>query len=229
MNYLLSIKNQHKCAPSRKPSLRKVNPTKSVAPKATVCIVNGKEKMRNFLYRIANTTSWDIRLYSSAEVFLESMDSVRPNCLLLDIDAPRMGGFTLQAQLQEQRNFLPIIFVSAHGTVTEAVQALQAGAADFIVKPFRQSLLLKRIRECVEKNRKAEEAQRQREEVAARISKLTPREREVMELVVKGKLNKVIASELNISIKTVEIHRAHVMKKLHVDSQAELIQLALRG
>jgi RNA polymerase sigma factor (sigma-70 family) len=198
-----------------------------VFQKTTVYIVNGKEEMQNSLHGMTRSTQWETKIYSSAESFLDSFDPASPGCLLLDINVPAMGGLVLQAQLHAQHHLLPIIFASAGGTVPEAVQAFRAGAADFIIEPVRQRVLLARIRECVEKNQRDQEAQRQREEIDARITELTLREREVMDLVVRGTLNKVIASELNISVKTVEAHRSQVMKKLRAKNQAELIRLAI--
>jgi len=121
-----------------KPFLGKLDPQSHVLQGATVFIVNGEEKMRDFLNRVVKSAGWNTESYSSAESFLNRFESGIPSCLLLDADVPYMGGLRLQAQLQDQDDSLPIIFVSAQGSVPEAVQALQAGATDFIIKPFRK-------------------------------------------------------------------------------------------
>ncbi len=196
-----------------------------MSPQATVFIVKGEEKRGNSLHWLEELAEWDINAYSSAEAFLDVFDPALPGCLLLDAHAPKMGGLLLQKQLRSQHSRLPIIFVSTHGTVAEAVQALHAGATDFLMPPFKKSLLLRRLKESIERDKKVREAQKKKAEITARLKQLTAREQEVMKRVIEGKLNKMIASELDISIKTVEVHRARVMRKLHVRSQADLIRL----
>jgi two-component system, LuxR family, response regulator FixJ len=202
-----------------------LNQKRPAIQKAVVYIVNDQEERQHSLHRITRSAQWETKIYSSAEAFLDNFDPVGPSCLLLDINVPTMGGLALQAQLHTQRHSLPILFISARGTVLEAVQALRAGAVDFMIEPVRRRILLTRVRECIEKNQKDQDTQWQRKKIAARVAKLSPREREVMELAVRGKLNKLIASELNISTKTVERHRFQMMKKLHARNQAELIWL----
>jgi len=138
-----------------------------------------------------------------------------------------MSGPELQKLLNERRCSLPIIFISAHGTVPTAVRAMQAGAVDFIMKPYNNVTLLERIDKCVERARQHTDINRQGNVTRERLAQLTAREREVLELVVTGKSNKQMAAELQISIKTVEAHRAKIMRKLQVHSLAELVSLAL--
>ncbi|QBQ55685.1 response regulator transcription factor [Nitrosococcus wardiae] len=198
-----------------------------VIQKASVFIVHHDEKESYALRRMIASTEWEIETYFSAESFLDEFDPARPGCLLLDVHVPKMGGLLLQKQLREMNSFLPIIFISSHGTVPEAVEAIHGGAADFLTKPWQESVLLKRLWTCLERDQHVREHQRRQEEVIARMARLTPREREIMELVVKGRMNKVIAFELGISLKTVENHRSQVMKKLQAKTQADLIRLAL--
>lgn len=194
-------------------------------PKAAIFIVTGKEEINDSLHWLRESAKWDVKSCLSVEDFLDTFDPAQPGCLLLDAHAPKMGGLALQEQLRIENSALPIIFASTHGTVPEAVQALHAGAADFLVAPFKKPLLLRRLKASIELNQRAREVKRKEEEIAARLERLTTREREVMQQVIKGKLNKLIASDLGISIKTVEIHRARVMKKLQVRSQVNLIHL----
>ncbi|ADE14736.1 regulatory protein LuxR [Nitrosococcus halophilus Nc 4] len=195
--------------------------------KTNVFIVHHDKEAQHALRRMITSTAWEIKTYFSAESFLDEFDPARPGCLLLDVHVPKMGGLSLQKQLRDMNSFLPILFISSHGTVPEAVEAIHGGAADFFTKPWQKSVLLKRLWACMEKDQYARENKKKQEEIIARMARLTPREWEVMELVVKGRLNKVIAFELGISLKTVENHRAQVMKKLQVKTQADLIRLAL--
>jgi FixJ family two-component response regulator len=172
------------------------------------------------------SAGWVSKSYSSAEAFLNEFNPTNPGCLLLDTEVSEMGGLLLQKELRSRNNLLPILFTSSEGTVQDAVQAIRQGAVDFLIKPLKKPVLLKRLGQCIEKNQKDQKVQREWEKFTKKVRCLTPREHEIMELVVKGKLNKVIAFDLNISIKTVEIHRAQVMKKLRVKNQAELIQMS---
>ncbi|QBQ55279.1 response regulator transcription factor [Nitrosococcus wardiae] len=193
----------------------------------SIFIIHSDKKERHALHQMCASGGWEIKNFSSAEAFLDEFDPVRPGCLLLDIHVPKMGGLSLQRQLRERNSLLPILFISSHGTVPEAVEAIHGGAVDFFTNPLQKTVLLKRLWTCMDMDRAAREKQRKREEITARIAQLTQREQEVMELVVKGRLNKLIASDLGISIKTVETHRAQVMKKLQVRTQADLIHLFL--
>lgn len=195
--------------------------------KATVFIINSDKEERNLLRQMIASTGWASKSYSSADSFLDEFNPVQPGCLLLDIEVSKMGGLLLQKELQERNNLLPILFTSSEGRVREAVQAIRQGAVDFLTKPVKKSVLMKCLEQCIEKNQRDLKIQRAWEKFTRKVGELTPREHEIMDLVARGRLNKVIASDLNISIKTVEIHRAQVMKKLHVKNQAELIHLTL--
>jgi len=164
-------------------------------------------------------------IFASADDFLEKFGEQRPGCLVLDIRMPGLGGLELQEELIKRGNTLPIIFITGHGDVPMAVEAMQKGAVDFIQKPFRDQELLDRIREALATDEERREQQQHHAEVAGRLERLTNREREVFDLVVTGKPNKVIAYELGVSQRTVEIHRARVMEKMQARSLADLVKM----
>ena len=166
-------------------------------------------------------------IFSSADEFLATVPEQRPGCLVLDIRMPGLGGLELQQELIEHENTLPIIFITGHGDVPMAVEAMQKGAVDFIQKPFRDQDLLDRITEALKTDKDRREEQQKHAEVAKRVERLTNREHEVFDLVVTGKPNKVIAYELGVSQRTVEIHRARVMEKMQARSLADLVKMHL--
>ena len=169
------------------------------------------------------------RTFLSAAEFLEAYDPQIPGCLVLDVRMPGMSGIELQHRLEELESTLPIIFVTAHGDVPMAVEAMKAGAVDFVQKPFRDQELLEKITHALEVNARAQAERSDLARIEERLESLTPREREVMELVVVGKANKNIARELGISQRTVEIHRARVMEKMKVRSVSMLVQLVMKA
>jgi FixJ family two-component response regulator len=142
---------------------------------------------------------------------------------------PGMSGLELQMQLNEHHSIMPIVFITGHGDVPMAVEAMQAGAVDFIQKPFRDQDLIDRINRALEKDKAMRGELRERDEIRRRMSQLTPREREVLELVTQGKANKVIAGDLNVSQRTVEIHRARVMEKMGAASLAHLVRMVIEA
>jgi two-component system response regulator FixJ len=164
-------------------------------------------------------------IFESGDEFLKKVTEQRPGCLVLDIRMPGLGGLELQEELIKRGNTLPIIFITGHGDVPMAVEAMQKGAVDFIQKPFRDQELLDRIREALATDKERREEQQLLAEVNERLSRLTNREREVFDLVVTGKPNKVIAYELGVSQRTVEIHRARVMEKMQARSLADLVKM----
>ncbi len=192
---------------------------------STVFIVDDDAAVRDSLCWVIGSAGFNVKTYASAKAFLEKPDANRIGCLVLDVKMPEMSGLQLQKQLIEENSSLPIIFISAHGSIPDAVGALREGAIDFLMKPFDNQILLERIRSSIEIGRKRREIRRQQEEATRRVSQLTPRERQVMDLIVKGYPNKIVAAELAISTKTVEIHRARVMEKVGVRNLAELIHL----
>lgn len=195
--------------------------------KPTVFIVDDEEAVRDSLQWLLESSGLTVALFDSAEAFLSSYQPDQPGCLVVDVRMPGMSGLELQEQLAEQHYAIPVIFITGHGDVPMAVQAVKHGAVDFLEKPFNDKELLQIIQRCLEQDRQNRERKQLSDNTSNRLASLTPREREVMQLVVAGKLNKLIADQLNISIKTVEAHRAKVMEKAGVSSLAELVQLVM--
>jgi len=191
----------------------------------TVFIVDDDAAIRIAMQALMESVNLVHQIFGSADEFLENVADQQPGCLVLDIRMPGLGGLELQEELIKRKNTLPIIFITGHGDVPMAVEAMQKGAVDFIQKPFRDQELLDRIREALATDEERREAQQQHAEVEQRLGKLTNREREVFDLVVTGKPNKVIAYELGVSQRTVEIHRARVMEKMQARSLADLVKM----
>ena len=192
---------------------------------ATIFVVDDDAAVRDSLRWVIESHGWKVESHPSAEAFLDSYTPNRLGCLILDVRMPGMSGPELQKLLKERRCSLPIIFITAHATVPTAVRAMQSGAVDFIMKPFNNDTLLDRIDKCVEQSCQSVDSAMLHENVRERLARLTAREREVLELVVSGKSNKAMAANLQLSIKTIEAHRAKVMQKLQVHSLAELVSL----
>jgi len=196
-------------------------------PEPTVFVVDDDRAMRESLSWLLDSVGLRVRSYATAADFLAEHDPAQPGCLVLDVRMPGMSGLDLQAELTRRGVELPTIVITGHAEVSMAVRAVKAGAIDFIEKPFSDQLLLDRVRQALEIDLEAREVRRRREDARRRLATLTAREREVLNLVVAGKANKEIASALGVSPKTVEVHRAHVMSKMCVDSLAELIRVTL--
>lgn len=200
---------------------------KSRDEQPTVFIVDDDPAIRFAMQALMESVTLRHEIFGSADEFLQQVSDRQPGCLVLDIRMPGLGGLELQQELISRGNKLPIIFITGHGDVPMAVEAMQKGAIDFIQKPFRDQDLLDRIGEALKTDKERREQQKQHSEVADRVSKLTNREREVFDLVVTGKPNKVIAYELGVSQRTVEIHRARVMEKMQARSLADLVKMHL--
>jgi FixJ family two-component response regulator len=196
-------------------------------PEPTVFVVDDDRAMRDSLSWLLDSVGLRVRSYATAADFLADHDPAQPGCLVLDVRMPGMSGLDLQAELARRGVELPTIVITGHAEVSMAVRAVKAGAIDFIEKPFSDQLLLDRVRQALEIDLEAREVRRRREDARRRLATLSGREREVLNLVVAGKANKEIAFELGVSPKTVEVHRAHVMSKMCVDSLAELIRITL--
>ena len=168
-----------------------------------------------------------VETYSSAAEFLAVHRPDRPGCLVLDVAMPSMSGLELHRKLIEEKSDLPVVFVSGHGNVQMAVGAMQAGAVNFLEKPFREQELWGSIRRGLELNEQKRRRKARRCQAEQRISRLTSGERDVLDLILEGKLNKEIAAQLGLSIRTVEDRRARVMRKMEVNSVAQLVQLAM--
>ena len=194
-----------------------------------VHIVDDDEAMRDSLKWLLESRGLKVELYPSAEAFLHVFNTGFCGCLVLDVRMPGMNGLDLHRELQARASTLPVIFITGHGDVPMAVSALKKGAADFIEKPFNDKDMLRLIESCMKQDRAAAARRAENASVAQRLDSLTQREREVLGLIVAGKLNKQIADELRISIKTVEVHRSRVMEKMGAASVAELVQLVLKA
>ena len=191
----------------------------------TVFIVDDDPAIRIAMQALLESVNIKHEIFASADEFLQGEESRRSGCLVLDIRMPGLGGLELQDELIARNSTLPIIFITGHGDVPMAVDAMQKGAVDFIQKPFRDQELLDRIREALSTDRQRREELDRHAEVVNRLDRLTKREREVFDLVVTGKPNKVIAYELDVSQRTVEIHRARVMEKMEAKSLADLVRM----
>lgn len=194
---------------------------------STVYVVDDDPAMRDSLRWLLESVDFQVHIFESATAFLDEYKGNRPACLVLDVRMPGMSGLDLQDELVRRGVNIPMIMISAHGDVPVAVRALKTGAIDFIEKPFSDQLLLDRVRQALEKDQQASQTDEVKEAIRARTATLTPREREVMELVVAGNPNKAVASQLGLSQKTVEIHRARVMSKMSAGSLAELVRDSL--
>ncbi len=193
----------------------------------TVFVVDDDAAVCDSLRFLIESVGLQVRTFSSADEFLAAYTPGQPGCLVLDLRMPGMSGLELQERLARQKCALPVIIITAHGDVPTAVRAMHAGAVDFMSKPFSDQHLLDRIHQALTKDAQARRDEAVRAGIAARVALLTPREREVMDLVVSGMPNKGIAAQLELSAKTVETHRARVMDKMQARSVAELVHMAL--
>lgn len=194
-----------------------------------IFIVDDDEAIRDALGWLFRSRGHAVRTWPSAEALIASSEIAHCGCLLLDIRMDGMSGLELFGWLHEHGHDMPVIFLTGHGDVPMAVSALKKGAADFIEKPFNDQDMLRLIESCMKQDRAAAAKRAESASVAQRVDSLTQREREVLALIVAGKLNKQIADELGISIKTVEVHRSRVMEKMSANSVAELVQLVLKS
>jgi RNA polymerase sigma factor (sigma-70 family) len=193
----------------------------------TVFVVDDDQAMRHSLEWLIESVGLRVRTFGSADEFLQSCYPGQAGCLLLDVRMPGMSGLELQSYLAHREIRLPVIIITGHGDIAMAVKAMQAGALNFIEKPFNDEALLSSIRAALDVDVRQRAARRQRAEIAARLAELTPREHEVMEMVTEGRSNRDIAAALGVSAKTVEAHRAKVMDKMRAESLAELVRMVL--
>jgi two-component system response regulator FixJ len=194
---------------------------------AIVHIVDDDQAIRDSLKLLMKSVGFESMAYESAETFLKRADLAQPGCLIVDIRMQGMNGLELQQLLNDRNIKLPVIIITGHGDIPMAVQAIKAGAVDFLEKPFDNEVLITRIRQSFKEATREQDKESRIAEARAKIAQLTPREREVMNFLVAGKHNKAIADEMNISIRTAEAHRAKVMKKLHADSLSDVVRIAL--
>jgi FixJ family two-component response regulator len=194
---------------------------------STVFVVDDDQAMRHSLQWLIESVGLRVQTFGSAEEFLQIYYPGQAGCLLLDVRMPGMSGLDLQSYLARDQISLPVIIITGHGDVPMAVKAMQAGAMDFIEKPFKDDDLLASIRTALTADQKRRSERLKRAEIATRLAELTPREHEVMDMVTGGKSNKDIAATLGVSTKTVEAHRARVMDKMRADSLADLVRMVL--
>lgn len=194
---------------------------------ATVYVVDDDDGMRRALSLLLNTVGFKTAAFASPKEFLDAFRPDAAGCLVLDIRMPGMSGLELQQHLNRMGSMLPVIFVTGHGDVPMAVQAMKDGAFEFVQKPFRDQDLLDRINHALEQDHESRGTLARRADVLHRTESLTPREKQVMTLVVDGAANKVIAIDLGLSERTVEIHRAKVMEKMGARSVAHLVKLQM--
>jgi FixJ family two-component response regulator len=195
----------------------------------TVYIVDDDEAVRQAVGLLVKSCGRKVETYGCAEAFLEGYDAAKPGCLILDVRMPGISGLSLQSMLSEEIISLPIIIITGHGDINMAVKATKAGAIDFIEKPFRDQDLLDSIERGIAKDLQNRKNFSGQAEYAKRFSTLSEREKGVLLLLVEGKLNKVVASELGISHKTVEFHRKNVMTKMDAESFAQLVTWAVQN
>lgn len=192
-----------------------------------VFVVDDDESVRSSLHFLLRTAGLASRAFGSASEFLTSYDPTQPGCLVLDVRMPGMSGLELQQELNLRGAIIPVIFITGHGDIPMAVEAMQQGAQDFLQKPFRDEDLIARVQRALAKDAEARAGLQEHNAIRARLEALTPREREVLALMVLGKPNKIMAHELGVSPRTVEIHRARVMEKSGASSLAELIRMVM--
>ncbi len=197
-------------------------------PNGTVLVVDDDPGMRKALVRLCQSSGLQVKSFASAREFLDAPAPASPACLVLDVRMPGLSGLDLQAELAARQIHTPIVFITGQGDIPTSVRAMKAGAVDFLTKPFKNKDLVAIIRDALSKDVGRQSAQSERDGIQARLNSLTPRERQVFDLVIKGLLNKQIAAELGASEQTIKVHRARVMEKMAVPSVAELVQAAVK-
>lgn len=194
---------------------------------ASVFVVDDDDAVRNSLRLLLKSVGLPTVALASAREFLDSWHPAQPGCLVLDVRMPGMSGLELQQELNRLGAIMPVIFISGHGDIPMAVEAIQHGAFDFLQKPFRDQDLIDRVQRALAADHASRQTLAQRDVLRQRHESLTPREQEVLALVTKGKANKVMAGDLGVSQRTVEIHRARVMEKMGAQSLAQLVRMVI--
>jgi two-component system response regulator FixJ len=192
-----------------------------------VHVIDDDADVRQSLAFLLTAAGLAVRVHDSAVAFLEALPGIKEGCVVTDVRMPGMDGLELQRRLQQMKVRLPVIVMTGHGDVPLAVEAMKSGAVDFIEKPFEDETLLSAIRSALARQAEASDRDARATAIQQRIAKLSEREREVLDRLVAGKANKVIAFELGISPRTVEVYRANVMTKMQADSLSELVRMAL--
>jgi FixJ family two-component response regulator len=193
---------------------------------AVIAIVDDDPSVRKGLERLIRSAGWKAEIFASAQEFLDRPRPEAPSCLVLDLQLPGLSGLDLQKRMAEVRLDIPIVFLTGHGSIPASVQAMKAGAMEFLTKPVDEEDLFKAIREALERDRRTRQQNANMRELRDRYESLTAREQEVMQQVISGLLNKQIAAELQITEDTVKFHRGHIMRKMRADSLADLVRMA---
>ena len=195
-------------------------------PDAIVAIVDDDSSVREGLGSLLRSAGWKVETFASAEEFLARRFVVEPSCVVLDLQLPELSGLDLQTRMAQINVEIPIVFITGHGSIPDSVQAIKAGAIEFLTKPFDEQQLFKAVTEAMERDREARKHRTEFQHLKERYESLTPREQEVLRQVVSGLLNKQIAVELEIAEITVKVHRGRVMQKMHAGSVADLVRMA---
>jgi FixJ family two-component response regulator len=195
-------------------------------PEAVIAIVDDDASVQRGLQRLIRSAGWKVETFASAQEFLARSRTELPNCVLLDLQLPGLSGLDLQKRMAEVGLEIPIVFLTGHGNIPVSVQAMKAGAVQFLTKPVDEQELLQAIEEAVERDRRTRQQQVEMSELRDRYESLTGREQEVMQKVISGMLNKQIAADLKITEDTVKFHRGHIMRKMNSDSLADLVRMA---
>ncbi len=193
---------------------------------AVIAIVDDDLSVRRGLQRLIRSAGWNAESFASAQEFLARPGAEAPSCLVLDLQMPGLSGLDLQKRMAEIGLEIPIVFLTGHGDIPASVQAMKAGAVEFLTKPFDEEDLFQAIQEAIERDRRTRQQRAEKRELKNRYASLTSREQEIMEQVISGKLNKQIAAELRITEFTVKFHRGHIMRKMQADSLADLVRMA---
>jgi two-component system response regulator FixJ len=193
----------------------------------TVFVVDDDDAVRDSLRLLLKSAGIACAVFASGQEFLAAHDAAQPGCLLLDVRMPGLSGLELQQELSLRGAPIPIIFITGHGDIPMAVEAMQHGAFDFLQKPFRDQELLDRVQRALARDAENRVRLRHTDRIRERLATLSPREREVLDLVTQGKANQMVAGDLGVSQRTVEIHRAHVMQKMEAGSLAELVRMMM--
>lgn len=192
---------------------------------STVFVVDDDDAVRRAIKMLIESAGMHAETFASADEFLANYDPAQPGCLILDVRMPGMSGLSLQDRLLARKISIPVIMVTGHGDVAMAVGAVKKGAIDFLQKPFDDEVLLQRVRQAVDVDAQGRATQARNASFQARLARLTPREQEVLDMLLAGKGNKEIALNLGLSRKTVDIHRSHVMMKLGIDSLLDVARM----
>jgi FixJ family two-component response regulator len=195
-------------------------------PDAVIAIVDDDASVREGLQSLIRSAGWRVETFVSAQEFLGRLGAQAPSCVILDLQLPGLSGLDLQKQMAEVGLEIPIVFLTGHGNIPASVQAMKAGAVEFLTKPLDEQKLLQAVREAIQRDRRTRQQRAEIRELRERYESLTGREQQVMREVVSGLLNKQIAAELNITEFTVKIHRGHVMRKMRADSLPDLVRMA---